>query len=444
MGFGTETSSVAGQNPKIRLFNGGGGTSSYGFGVSAGQLDYMVPSSSNAHVFYNAGVERMRVGGTNIDVTITASAATDVLLRLKFATSQSANAFEINSSSGSSGDIFRIDSSGILRLAEVSAPASPASGFGYIYPKNDGKIYYKASGGTEYDLTDNGGGGGYTNLTQFVAQTAWRVFYSDGSGDVQELALGTSGQYLKSNGATNVPSWDTPATGFTTADNGLTASSATNVQLGGTLLADTTIDATSAYQLKITGSKTGAGSGVFRVEHSGTSGAAIAGITSASSSGSSGLYGSATSGVGITGISDNGIAAELRRNASTTNDAARVATFIRQSTGTPADGIGGFIDLWAQNATSGSNSASYLAWEWMTAAFATRTSRVRIGGVTSGATEDWLILGQSGFMQLRGMNVTEAGAITAANGMIVYVTNTDATFTAVGFWGRENGAWVKL
>ncbi len=42
------------------------------------------------------------------------------------------------------------------------------------------------------------------------------------------------------------------------------------------------------------------------------------------------------------------------------------------------------------------------------------------------------------------MNVTEAGAITPANGMIVYVTNTDATFTSVGFWGRENGAWVKL
>lgn len=37
-----------------------------------------------------------------------------------------------------------------------------------------------------------------------------------------------------------------------------------------------------------------------------------------------------------------------------------------------------------------------------------------------------------------------AGALSAANGMLIYVTNTDATFTSIGFWGRENGAWVKL
>lgn len=42
------------------------------------------------------------------------------------------------------------------------------------------------------------------------------------------------------------------------------------------------------------------------------------------------------------------------------------------------------------------------------------------------------------------MTSAQAGAITAADGMMLYVTDTDATFTAVGFWGRENGAWVKL
>jgi hypothetical protein len=53
-------------------------------------------------------------------------------------------------------------------------------------------------------------GGGYTNLTSFVDQTAWRVFYSDGSGDVKELALGADGEYLKSNGASSAPTWATP------------------------------------------------------------------------------------------------------------------------------------------------------------------------------------------------------------------------------------------
>jgi len=52
--------------------------------------------------------------------------------------------------------------------------------------------------------------GGYTNLTSFVDQTAWRVFYSNTDGDVVELALGTDGQYLKSTGATSAPEFDTP------------------------------------------------------------------------------------------------------------------------------------------------------------------------------------------------------------------------------------------
>jgi uncharacterized cupin superfamily protein len=55
------------------------------------------------------------------------------------------------------------------------------------------------------------GGAGYTNLTEFVDQTAWRVFYSDGSGDVTELALGADGTFLKSNGATSAPTFATPA-----------------------------------------------------------------------------------------------------------------------------------------------------------------------------------------------------------------------------------------
>jgi hypothetical protein len=54
-------------------------------------------------------------------------------------------------------------------------------------------------------------GGGYTNMTSFVDQTAWRVFYSDGSGDVKELALGSNGKYLMSNGASSAPTFETPA-----------------------------------------------------------------------------------------------------------------------------------------------------------------------------------------------------------------------------------------
>lgn len=43
------------------------------------------------------------------------------------------------------------------------------------------------------------------------------------------------------------------------------------------------------------------------------------------------------------------------------------------------------------------------------------------------------------------MTATQGSAIASpANGLMIYVTDTDETFTSVGFWGREAGAWVKL
>ena len=53
--------------------------------------------------------------------------------------------------------------------------------------------------------------GGYINLTSFVDQTAWRLFYSSADGDVVELPLGADGTYLGSNGETSAPSFGTPS-----------------------------------------------------------------------------------------------------------------------------------------------------------------------------------------------------------------------------------------
>lgn len=71
-------------------------------------------------------------------------------------------------------------------------------------------------------LTDSAGGGGYTNLTQFVDQTPWRLFYSNGSGDVTELALGAASTYLQSNGAALAPTWVAPAGSGTVTSVGFT------------------------------------------------------------------------------------------------------------------------------------------------------------------------------------------------------------------------------
>ena len=49
------------------------------------------------------------------------------------------------------------------------------------------------------------------SLTQFIGNTAWRVFYSDSAGDITELALGADGTFLKSNGASSAPTFAVPA-----------------------------------------------------------------------------------------------------------------------------------------------------------------------------------------------------------------------------------------
>ena len=37
----------------------------------------------------------------------------------------------------------------------------------------------------------------------------------------------------------------------------------------------------------------------------------------------------------------------------------------------------------------------------------------------------------------------EAGALPLNNGVMIYVTTTDVTFTSKGIWAVEEGVWVK-
>jgi hypothetical protein len=66
-----------------------------------------------------------------------------------------------------------------------------------------------ASVNASLDLADSALQSG-DNIT-VLDGTANRVIYIDGTGDVTELALGASGTYLQSQGATGTPTWSTPA-----------------------------------------------------------------------------------------------------------------------------------------------------------------------------------------------------------------------------------------
>ena len=70
------------------------------------------------------------------------------------------------------------DSTGFIDFAELgTSPAAPASSWGRLYTKTDGKIYFQNDGGTEYDLT--GGGGDWTLIADVkLASTAASIDFS--------------------------------------------------------------------------------------------------------------------------------------------------------------------------------------------------------------------------------------------------------------------------
>jgi hypothetical protein len=172
-----------------------------------------------------------------------------------------------------------------------------------------------------------------------------------------------------------------------------------------------------------------------------TTGNAINGA--ASSSGNGGVF-SSISGNGLQASSVSSFAAELIKFGSTTNDVLSVAKIRRETAGTAAAGEGGSLDFYLEDASNTILESNKLVSIWTDAANATRTSKFTITGVSSATTQDWLTIGQSGYLQVRPMTVTEAGALTPAEGMIIFVSNTNGTFTSIGLWDYENSAWHKL
>lgn len=91
--------------------------------------------------------------------------------------------------------------------------------------------------GTDFNAYD-------ADLATLAAPTNWRVFYSNGSGVITQLALGADGTYLKSNGASAAPTWATPSGTMVYPGSGIPNS--TGSTWGTSYSLDTDLSTTSA------------------------------------------------------------------------------------------------------------------------------------------------------------------------------------------------------
>ncbi len=216
-----------------------------------------------------------------------------------------------------------------------------------------------------------------------------------------------------------------------TADNGLTANTATNVQLGSNaypgspLLHDTYIS-NAGFTMFMVGN---GAAPVFNIQGNGSTGVVTDG---------------GTTGLGIQASSRETWAGVFISNDLGTTNVSVAAADIRNTANTAADGIGVAHEFYVQSSTSLTRLSNQIISKLVTANDATRTSQLDITGVTSASTETWLSIGQSGFVKFRPMTVTEAGALSTAEGLMVFVSNTNGTFTSIGPWMYYNGAWHAL
>jgi hypothetical protein len=85
----------------------------------------------------------------------------------------------------------------------------------FTFPSTDQNIVGETFAQTLTSKTMSGASNTFTNISQTssIIGGNWKTTYTNGSGATTELALGSSGKVLTSNGASSAPTWETPAGG---------------------------------------------------------------------------------------------------------------------------------------------------------------------------------------------------------------------------------------
>lgn len=175
-----------------------------------------------------------------------------------------------------------------------------------------------------------------------------------------------------------------------TADNGLTLATG-NIKLGGPLTADTTVTS-GTFALLIDGTNAGGNPTLVAIA---TTGGAFLG---ASTSGT-GVEANSGSGIGLHVQSTTGTAFVASITPASATDVQIIANFVRNTSGSAANGIGQSIDFNTYTTVNAKLSNQIIS-KWTDATDATRTSEFSITGVDSAATGILLQISGAGIFTL--------------------------------------------
>ena len=154
-----------------------------------------------------------------------------------------------------------------------------------------------------------------------------------------------------------------------------------------------------------------------------------------------GIYGSnSNSGVGIYGqATGTGYGVQAYLSAGTGGVALRSLADASSGTnyGLIAEAGGGTTAYGASFAATGATNNYALMVQ-------SGSGRVVFGSTTSNANALLELASTTQAFIVMRMTAAQASAITPANGMILYTTDTDATFISIGFWVYEAAAWRKM
>jgi hypothetical protein len=279
------------------------------------------------------------------------------------------------------------------KLSELGTISTPGAGSGLLYAKNDGHVWYKNSAGTDFDLTGSTGG----TYTDEQAQDATAALFAAGTHTGITFTYDDAGNKISAavtaTGGTETDPLSVHLTGTSTATGDMTLDlgttnefNVTGNQANNTIVNITNSNATNSSAIK--GISSGSGQGFTGVSSSGigASGTSTSNTgVSGTSTSAKGVHGKSTSNYGVYAQTNTGIALTASNFSATTNASDEMFRIDRGSSGTAANGIGGYISYFIKSSDGFGYEAARIGAIWSNATTLNRTGELGFFTTTSGA-----------------------------------------------------------